>query len=338
MGRESGYHIKILAKQMKNKSTFSTLITKPIINPWFLTGFCDAESSFSIVVQNVNKPNLKNEWRVRLSFSITLNNKDKAILDNIQTYFNVGKVYALKNLPKSMYKLESFENLHIIIDHFDKYPLVSSKIANYILFKEAFNIVKNKDHLTEKGLKRIMALSGSSNRGYSKRVKEAFPNLEPAEKLIYEFKQISDPNWLSGFVSGDGSFNITITEGSTKIGERVRIRFEIGLHKKETELIIGIAKYLDLLIPSLKGDKEIPYKYIGYINNKTAIQLDISNNSIVIDKIIPFFEKYPILGAKSLDFLAFKTVSNLMKNEEHLTNEGLNKIKAIQNTMNLYDK
>jgi hypothetical protein len=93
-----------------------------------------------------------------------------------------------------MYKLESFEKLQIIIDHFDKYPLVSSKIADYILFKEAFNIVKNKEHLTDKGLKRIMALSGSSNRGFSKKVKEAFPELKPAVKPKYEFKNILDSN------------------------------------------------------------------------------------------------------------------------------------------------
>jgi len=48
-GFERNYPFKIPSNQFKNKS-FSTIIQSEI-NPWFLTGFTDAEGCFSIKIQ-----------------------------------------------------------------------------------------------------------------------------------------------------------------------------------------------------------------------------------------------------------------------------------------------
>jgi hypothetical protein len=52
------------------------------------------------------------------------------------------------------------------------------------------------------------------------------------------------------------------------------------------------------------------------------------------EKIIPFFEKYPIQGEKFLDYLDFVKVIKLMKNKAYLTEEGLDKIRKIKAGMN----
>lgn len=44
------------------------------------------------------------------------------------------------------------------------------------------------------------------------------------------------------------------------------------------------------------------------------------------DKDIPFFDKYPVVGIKALDFADWCKAAKLMKNKEHLTTEGLNQI------------
>jgi len=44
------------------------------------------------------------------------------------------------------------------------------------------------------------------------------------------------------------------------------------------------------------------------------------------EKIISFFKKYPVLGVKSKDFADFCEASEILKNQEHLTVEGLEKI------------
>ena len=86
MGGESRYQFKIPSKQF-TKKLFSTLNTKPEtgINPWFLTGFADAEGCFSIKIQQNAK--LKMKWRVRPVFSITLHIKDLALLESIKNNF-----------------------------------------------------------------------------------------------------------------------------------------------------------------------------------------------------------------------------------------------------------
>jgi hypothetical protein len=69
-------------------------------------------------------------------------------------------------------------------------------------------------------------------------------------------------------------------------------------------------------------------------SKKTSL-LQIKNNSDIENKIIPFFNEYPILGVKSLDFADFKKVALLVKNKEHLKPEGLQKIREIAEGMNL---
>ena len=61
------------------------------LNPYFVTGFCDGESSF--VVTFMKSSNHRTGWRLKLVFSISLHNKDRAILERIQNYFGVGKIY-----------------------------------------------------------------------------------------------------------------------------------------------------------------------------------------------------------------------------------------------------
>ena len=48
--------------------------------------------------------------------------------------------------------------------------------------------------------------------------------------------------------------------------------------------------------------------------------------SDINDKIIPFFQKYPIIGIKSKDFYDFCKVAEMLKDKKHLTMEGLKQI------------
>lgn len=76
-------------------------------------------------------------------------------------------------------------------------------------------------------------------------------------------------------------------------------------------------------------------KYIyDSVTRKTSL-LQIKNNSDIITKIIPFFDQYPILGIKSLDFSDFKKVAKLIKNKEHLNKSGFSGILKIVQQMNL---
>ena len=333
MDFERNYQVKILSKQTNIIRTYSTISThKPLnikesnMNPWFFTGFADAESSFSILIQH--NETYKTNWRVKAIFAIGLHNKDVEILEHIQSFLGVGKIHK-HGVNSVQYRIESINGLQVVLDHFDKYPLVTAKLADYILFKKALNIMRLQEHLTEKGLLTWIGIKFSMNLGLNNTIKEAFPNWEQykVNRPEYTFNSIPDPNWVAGFSSGDGSFNIKISNtASTKIGTRVPLRFAIGLNIREEELIKSLVSYFNL------NNKEGKMSYVYCRSNSVSIQ--IISLTDIRDTVIPFFVKYPIQGQKAMDFSDFCKVVNMISNKEHLTLEGFNRILEIKASMN----
>jgi len=158
----------------------------------------------------------------------------------------------------------------------------------------------------------------------------------PIPKPDYIFKGIPDPFWISGFISGDGSFNLKIgNSATTSIGVRVRLRFGIGLHIRELDVIKGLATYFNLLYPLTSKSVELSntkYKYIT--TSLKVVSFQVTKFSDIVNIIIPFFDKYPIQGQKALDFEDFKKVANLMKTNDHLSIKGFEKILKIKEGMN----
>ncbi len=54
----------------------------------------------------------------------------------------------------------------------------------------------------------------------------------------------------------------------------------------------------------------------------------------LLNKIIPHFDKYPLLNLKQEDYNCFKEAMLMVKLKKHLTKEGLIKIKSLSLEMN----
>ncbi|MFC1710438.1 LAGLIDADG family homing endonuclease, partial [Patescibacteria group bacterium] len=54
--------------------------------------------------------------------------------------------------------------------------------------------------------------------------------------------------------------------------------------------------------------------------------------------IIPFFQKHKLIGKKRKDFELFCEASKLFNNKQHLTKEGIHRLRSIQSKMNLRRK
>jgi len=331
MGFERNYQVNILSNQ-KNKKTYSTLILKPKLNPWVITGLADSEGSFIISLQTSDSTNTK--WKVKPSFSLTFHKKDIEILEKILNTLGVVKLRIKGNTNRVEYIVESFKDLPIIIEQFDSYPLITAKSSDYKLFKKCFEIITKKEHLTEEGLKEIVSLKSSLNWGLSDKLKEAFPTVNAAARPEFKFKDIPNPFWVSGFTTGDGSFNIVTRASKHKKGFRVELNYSILLHIREKEVIIGLADFFGLKISkSVEASATyIKYKYI-YISDK-SVQIKISNFLDIENKIIPFFDKYTLEGTKRLDFEDYKKAFKLIKSKEHLNLEGFTQILKIKAEMN----
>ena len=335
MDCENSFQFKIPSKQL-NKKFYSSLSASNNIknlNPWFITGFTDAEGCFTIKVQHNAK--LKTKWRIRPVFSITLNSKDLNLLESIKnTAF--GGVGSISKSGKSViFAVESVKDLPLIINHFDKYPLITQKISDYLIFKQCYDIIIKNEHLTEMGLLKILSLKSSLNLGLPDSLKLAFPNIISKDRPEYFFNEIPDPFWVSGFTSGDGSFHVVDVKNKGKT-TGVLARFSIHLHLRDLEVLKGLSTYFKSINSNIENTKE-EIKNIS-ISEKSA-NFQISKFSDVTNIIIPFFNKYPILGVKSLDFEDFKKICSLMQTKNHLNSVSeLDKILEIKSNMNLRRK
>jgi hypothetical protein len=56
--------------------------------------------------------------------------------------------------------------------------------------------------------------------------------------------------------------------------------------------------------------------------------------SDITGKIIPFFDAYPLQGAKSLDYADFRKAADIIQAKGHLTEDGLDQIIKIKNGTN----
>ena len=80
-----------------------------------------------------------------------------------------------------------------------------------------------------------------------------------------------------------------------KLGYQVGLRFQITQHSKDKLLMESIVNYLECGYLSARDD---------------IIDFQVTKFSDIIEKIIPFFDKYPILGIKSQDYSDFKLVAS----------------------------
>jgi len=118
-------------------------------------------------------------------------------LNRIKSYLVVGSITLSKN-GSCAYSVQSIKDLAVIIDHFDKYPLISAKYSDFLLFKQCYDLIKQKEHLTQAGFEKILALKYNLNIGLPDELKSAFPNIVPVARPEYKFNGIPNPFWISG--------------------------------------------------------------------------------------------------------------------------------------------
>ena len=321
MDFERNYQTRILSKQLSIR-TFSTSDFKSKLNPWFVTGFTDAEGSFCTTIYK-NKA-YKTGWVVRSFFQIGLNQRDSSLIYQLKDFFGgIGTISLDKKANVLKYSVASLKELSsIVIPHFKKYPLLTQKGADFLFFEQIVEHMNKGAHLTANGLKQIINIKASMNTGLSEIIKSEFSNnINPAKKGIIQSNIIPDPNWVSGFVSGEGNLDVGIKKSKNIIGYQVYLRFRISQHARDATLLELIMNYLGA------GRLERDYR-------NPALYLVISKISEVNQIVIPFFNQYPICGIKYLDYLDWCRIANLIESGAHLTNEGLAEIRRIKDGIN----
>lgn len=152
----------------------------------------------------------------------------------------MGTVKVYKDTVR--FDVSSVRNLlNVIIPHFKLYPLLTQKRADFLLFEQVVNLMFLKKHLTELGLLNILGLRANLNKGmYIKDI----PNCVPVDRPIVTLPETLDPNWVSGFTSGDGGFFAQVTESEThSLGYRVRLRYEVCQDIRDKHLMSMLVSF-----------------------------------------------------------------------------------------------
>jgi LAGLIDADG endonuclease len=276
-------------------------------------------------------------WRVQSKFQISLHVRDLALLLKIQQFFgDIGSIGKSGNM--AYFSVSSVKDLtNIIIPHFDKYFLLTKKAADFILFKKVVEIMKNKAHISIEGLNQILNIKASMNLGLSYVVKSEFNKIIPIDRPQINTQNIPDPHWITGFVNGEGSFDVKIYNSKNKIGSAVQLRFRIPQHERDIKLIELLNNYFCSPTTEWPAPARLAGTLAGVLEKHTkfpAVTLVIVKFSHVTEKVIPFFEKYPLHGVKKFDFIDWCKIAKLMSNGSHLKNEGLDLIRNIKSGMN----
>lgn len=130
------------------------------------------------------------------------------------------------------------------------------------------------------------------------------------------------PLFITGLIDAEGSFTVSVLKSSsTHVGWYVGGRFKITTHIKDLPL-------LNNLKTCFGGVGKI-------VNHKNTSTFRVDSLKEILDVIIPHFDKYLPTTQKLGDYLIFKNILGMMKNKEHLTLQGLEKIVSIKASLNL---
>lgn len=145
-------------------TTSTNSYSKLLLNPWWISGFCDAESSFSMFINKSDTTKIG--FTVSPCFNITLHIRDLDTLKAIQVFFNgIGKITTTNKFAS--YRVRSRTELQIIIDHFTNYPLNTSKLNQFFIFVNIYNLIGEKAHIDVTGFLGIAALANKLNHPLS---------------------------------------------------------------------------------------------------------------------------------------------------------------------------
>lgn len=134
-----------------------------------------------------------------------------------------------------------------------------------------------------------------------------------------------EAQWIVGFVDGEGCFHIGIAaHPEMAAGVQILPEFTVVQHERDVRLLHALKRYFGCgVIRENHGDR------MAYRVRKLEHLLGI---------IEPFFMKHTLKSQKRVDFLKFRRVLRMMRDGDHLTPEGVAKVREIAERTNPQDR
>ncbi len=133
-------------------------------------------------------------------------------------------------------------------------------------------------------------------------------------------------SYLSGYADGEGCFCVTFNRSRRHaFGWDIRPSFSISQNRDRSEILELFKTVFGCgTIRPDRSDKTLKY--------------EVRSVADLVMKVIPHFERYPLLSSKRHDFERVADICRMMKRGEHLTKEGFTKITRLADDMNASGK
>lgn len=242
---------------------------------------------------------------------IVFKKSDLPFANFLRDLTNCGKVYVKPERGYILWQIQDLTSVFIIINFINGYmrtPKIEaldrtiSWINNYIDENE-----NSKLPSTHKILSQIKKL----------------------ETYSLDTSKIDSNSWLAGFSDADANFSINIHKRTNKITTRVQLYYRLEIrqnyHRISKKTIYQEPSYFPIISEIGKYLGVNIYSRSREVNDKIYSSFTvISHNKSSNLKIIDYFDKYPLLSSKYLDYISFKELV-ILQNENSITSTYLEK-------------
>jgi hypothetical protein len=128
--------------------------------------------------------------------------------------------------------------------------------------------------------------------------------------------------YISGYADGEGCFTVSIApRASLLVGWEVRPSFSVSQNGDRAEVLQLIESYFGC--GTIRPDR-----------SDRTLKWETRRLEDLLGRVVPHFERYPLLSAKWCDFERFARVCRLMATGAHRRRDGLDEIVELVRVMN----
>ena len=136
-----------------------------------------------------------------------------------------------------------------------------------------------------------------------------------------------DPQWVVGFVDGEGCFSVSIHEhpGVRSFGWQINPVFQVSQHTDASQVLHGLARFFGCGRVRSKGDRSAVSIYA------------VDRRGDLRTTVIPFFRSHPLI-VKDRDFRLFAEITSILDRRLHFTTAGFERAVGLAYAMNANGK